>query len=727
MQMSLDDPIHLLPNIGLKRAEIFNSIGIRTVKDLLFFFPHKHLDRRNIVDSEKLAHYLATGYEGEVTIVAKVYSNDLLRYGKKHVLKVTMKDEKGFFDLVWFNGIEYLKNKFIENEFYAVSGKPVFTKYNHIQIAHPDFDKLENAETNDYMHTGKIIPFYKIPEKLRKYKLGDFSLRKLMSYVVEKYSPLLKDSLPKNIVESNNLIDLTTSVRNYHFPIDHELFSQALYRIKFEELFFLELIIGIKKNRFNELINGNKLKIDPVVIKKFLSSLPFELTKSQLKVLSEIRKDFESGKALNRLLQGDVGSGKTIVAFICILIASSNNYQSVITVPTEVLARQHFNNLKKYFNDFNKNIFLFIGGLSPRDRLEKLEEINSTKNSIIIGTHALFEEDITLKNLGLIIIDEQHKFGVLQRSKIIKKGISPHVLIMSATPIPRTLSMTLYGDLDVSTINEMPMNRKPIKTLLRTENDLNNIYNFIKSRIDQHEQAFIVYPIIDESINLNLNLKSAELYFDKLSKDIFNEYKVQLLHGRMSTNDKETIMNRLKKKEIDILISTTVIEVGIDIPDATIMLINNPERFGLSQLHQLRGRVGRGDKQSYCILVVNKNFDSKIPDENYSFEFMSQQQVEKNKTAIRLKSFEQTLDGFKLAELDLQLRGPGDIFGTKQSGLPELKYASLPNDFEILIKAREAAFTLISSDPLLIDSDNENIKKKLAIILASHSSPILIS
>lgn len=725
MQKSLDDSIKILPGIGNKRAELFSSIGIRTVKDLLFYFPHKHLDRTRIIDSSKLAFYLSTGFDGEVTLIGKVESKELVRYGNKKIFKVTLKDEKGYFDLVWFNGIDYLQNKYNEKEIYAISGKPTLTRYNHIQFAHPDFDKIDTNESKDFLHTGKIIPFYKIPDVLRKNYIGEFSLRKLMSNVVFNYSDLIKEFYSESFLQENNLIDLNSCIKNIHFPVDNLTLNKSLFRIKFDELFFLELILAERKYSLKRKITGNMFVIKAEIIKKFLNSLPFELTKAQLKVLSEIRKDFESGKPMNRLLQGDVGSGKTVVAAICALISSSNNFQSVIVAPTEILAIQHYKLIYQYLSQFNSNIFLLTGGNTSKEKNMIVEKINKSNNSIIIGTHALFEENILFNNLGLVIIDEQHKFGVVQRASLIQKGKLPHVLVMSATPIPRTLSMTLYGDLDISIIDEIPKNRKPVKTFLRTEKDLEKIYKFIKDRIAKGEQAFIVYPVIEES--KDANLKSAQIYYEQLSRNVFNDFKIELLHGRLNNASKENIMRDFKQKKIDILVSTTVIEVGIDIEDATIMLINNPERFGLSQLHQLRGRVGRGEKQSYCILIVDSKIKNITSDDNLFSEFASKQQIEKDKTFFRLNSFANTLNGFELAEIDLKIRGPGDILGTKQSGLPELRYAKLPDDLDILIKARDCAFNLIDSDPELSLPENTFIREKYYLLISSLNISNVIS
>lgn len=719
MSFSLDDSIQYLKSVGPQKTKLFNSIGIKTVKDLLFYFPIKYLDRRKIVTTDKLGEYLALGFDGEVTLLGVVYSKDHFHFGKKSLLKVVLKDEKGFFDLIWFSRIELFKDKFNKGDFFAVSGKPVLTKYNHIQFVHPDFDKLDNAEAKDFLNTGRIIPVYSVPIKLRKSQIGELSIRKLIYQVVHKYSSLLEDTFTHNFLIKHHLIDLNSAMMNLHFPSNYDALRKAQHRMKFEEFFYFEILLAIRKNKIKNLLQGNSFKINVDIIKKFLSELKFELTKSQISVLSEIRKDMESSKPMNRLLQGDVGSGKTIVAIICMLIVSSNNMQSVILVPTEILARQHYKNILNYLHNFNINVFILTGGLTKKQKDLLLSKINENRNSVIVGTHALFEEDVQFDHLGLIIIDEQHKFGVLQRSKIIKKGKSPDVLIMTATPIPRTLSLTLYGDLDVSIIKEFPSNRKTIKTFLRTEKDLKKIYDFIKSRIQIHEQAFIVYPVIEE--NENTELKSVEKYFNELSKTVFTDYKLGLLHGRMSAEQKDKIMLDFRLKKFDILISTTVVEVGIDIPDATIILINNAERFGLAQLHQMRGRVGRSDKQSYCILVTNKPINKKI-NFDFNFEFLSSQQIQINKTSIRLSAMEKYSDGFELAEIDLKLRGPGEILGTKQSGIPQFEFADITTDSSILYEAREAAFELIETDPELKNEENQKIKFAIENLSRSKAS-----
>ena len=712
MSLSLNDSTQYLKSVGPQKASLLSSVGINSVQDLLYYFPFKYLDRRKIVKSDQLNQYLSKGFDGEVTLIACVDFKESYYFGKKRMMKVVMKDDKGFFDLVWFRGIEYFQQKFIEGEFYAISGKPVLTKYNHIQIVHPDFDKLDNSEAQDYLHTGRIIPFYRIPEKLRKNKFGDLSLRKLIFQVVEKYSNLVEERLPTSIIKRFNILDINSAIKNLHFPSSNETLEKALYRMKFEELFFFELMMAIRKHKIKYLLKGNSFQVHPRIINKLLSKFSFELTQSQLEVLSEIRKDLESSQPMNRLLQGDVGSGKTVVALICLLIVSNNNMKSVLLVPTEILARQHFQTITNYLKDFNIEIILIIGGMRKKEKDNVFNKISNSKNCIVIGTHALFEENVRIDNLGLVVIDEQHKFGVLQRSKVISKGKSPDVLIMTATPIPRTLSLTAFGDLDLSIIKKVPSNRQQVKTFLRNEKALDKIYSFIKSRVDNGEQAFIVYPAIEE--NENSELKSAEKYFVELSQSAFKNYKLALLHGKMTTEKKDEVMNNFKNKTFNILISTTVIEVGIDIPNASVILINNAERFGLSQLHQMRGRVGRGEAQSYCILVTKQRIEKRTP-VDLEFNFLSSQQIEQNKTLIRLNSIEKHSDGFKLAEIDLKLRGPGEILGLKQSGIPEFIFSDLTKDLEILEIARRVAFEIIDNDPRLLNPQNIILKKILDV------------
>jgi ATP-dependent DNA helicase RecG len=712
----LSKSVQFLKSIGPKRAESFAKMGIVTIRDILFYFPSKHLDRTTILSAIKAYGYLINGYAGEFTIIGKVYEVEKIRFRQKQILKVQFRDSSGFFECVWFQGINYFADLFHEGEIFALSGKPVLSKYGNLQFTHPDFDKITEEESENLLNTGKIIPFYRIPKELRQKNICDFSLRKIISSAVENYSSYLEETLPPEIIQTQKLISLSEAVSNYHFPQSSELLQAAVQRLKFEEIFYLEILVALRKHNYKTSQTGTSMKIRSHLVAEFLKTIPYQLTNSQLKVLGEIKKDMESPSPMNRLLQGDVGSGKTIVALIAMLIAADNGFQSVLMAPTEILADQHAKNisrmmkaLSEIFKERTIKVSLLIGGQKKSVRDTHLSDIELQESDIIIGTHALFEANVKFKNLGLVIVDEQHRFGVEQRARLLNKGITPDVIVMSATPIPRTLSMTLYGDLDVSTISEMPLNRKPIKTFLRGESKLPVIYKYIEEKLKEGYQAFIVYPLVEESEKLEL--KSAMTYYNDLSKSYFKDVKLGLIHGRMSWGEKEEVMSLFLTKKFDVLISTTVIEVGIDIPDANIMLINDAHRFGLSQLHQLRGRIGRGNKQAYCILVIKDEFLAKNTIKD--LDYLSPAQLEKHKTMVRLQTMVQHNDGFKISEIDLKLRGPGDIFGTAQSGFPELKYINIIRDSEIIMTAKKTAFEIIKDDPRLSHSINLVIKKNL--------------
>lgn len=722
MPDNLSTSVQYLKSVGPKRAEAFSKIGINTVRDLLFYFPTKYLDRSNILNCVKVLQYLINGYEGEVTILGKVVSKDLIRYGKKQIFKVRMKDNAGFFECVWFQGVKYFKDVFNEGDHFAISAKPVLTKYGNLQFAHPDFDRITENESKEFLNTGKIIPFYRIKKELRSTNLGDFSIRKIVHQAVETFSGQIRETLPQHIIEEEKITNLHEAVHNTHFPETQNELDSSLYRMKFEELFYFECLVAIRKIFIKNKRKGLAFKVHPEPLKKFLNSLPFKLTDAQLKVLGEIRKDLESNHPMNRLLQGDVGSGKTIVALISMLIVTLNGFQSVIMAPTEILADQHYKRILKMVEPLGIKVSCLIGGQKKSEREQTLLDIQNGATQIIIGTHALIEENVEYHKLGLVVIDEQHRFGVVQRTKLIRKGTQPDILVMTATPIPRTLSMTLYGDLDVSVIDEMPLHRKPVQTVLRGESKLPDVYQFIKEKAKEGFQTFLVYPLVEESEKLEL--KAAETHYKEIKELHLPDLKIGLIHGRMNWQQKENVMSDFAQKKYDVLVSTTVIEVGIDIPDANIIVINDAFRFGLSQLHQLRGRVGRSDKQAYCVLITKDEFAVKTNQYSFNFEYLSPEQIEKHKTIIRLNAMLKYNSGFDLAEVDLKLRGPGDIFGTKQSGLPELKFADVVNDYDLLIKARDAAFKLIENDPSLKEEKNFIIRKTLK---ENFSESILLS
>jgi ATP-dependent DNA helicase RecG len=712
----LKKSVQYLKSVGPKRAEAFKKIGIETVEDLLFYFPSRHLDRTTTLDSMKAYQYVMNGYDGEITIIGKIVDKEKRRFGRKEIMTVQLSDAKGMFECIWFQGAKYFYTIFNDGDHFAVSGKPTISKYGKFQFAHPDFDKISEDESNSFLNTGKIIPFYRIPGELKSEKIGDFSLRRIISNAVNDYADFIEETLTQDIINKHSLPGITDAVKNFHFPENKEKLNDSLKRFKFEELFFLELLIAIKKHNYKNLRHGNSLKPITSLVANFVKALPFQLTKAQLKVLSEIRKDMEDNQPMNRLLQGDVGSGKTIVALISMLIAVDNGYQAALMAPTEILADQHAKNISKLLSKLKVSsleqevkVSLLIGGQRKSVKEKNLQNIELQEADIIVGTHALFEENVKFKNLGLVIVDEQHRFGVAQRAKLQSKGKAPDVIVMSATPIPRTLSMTLYGDLDVSTIDELPKNRKKIKTVLRREKNLPDIYKFILDKKKEGCQSFIVYPLVEESDKLEL--KAAETYFEKLQDFFGQNLEIGLIHGKMSWLQKEETMQLFQRKLFDVLVATTVIEIGIDIPDANIILINDAHRFGLSQLHQLRGRIGRSDKQAYCILVTKDEFLSF--NNKLELDYLSLSQLEKYKAAVRLQSMVKYNDGFKIAEIDMKLRGPGDIFSTKQSGFPDLKYVDMTKDIQLVMEAKETAFKIINDDPKLSHLNNHVIKLSL--------------
>ncbi|MDZ7625092.1 MAG: ATP-dependent DNA helicase RecG [Ignavibacteriaceae bacterium] len=714
---SLDDSVQYLKSVGPKRAESFSKIGIRTIRDLLFYFPSRHLDRTTVLTAAKAYGYMMNGYDGELTVIGKVFEKEKKRFGKKEILKVQFRDETGFFECVWFRGTKYFYSVFNEGDTFAISSKPDKSKYGALQFIHPDFDRISEEEKS-FLHTGKIIPFYRIPKELKSGNIGDLSLRRIISLAVENYADKVEETLPDEIIRQNKLTSLQDAIRNYHFPESSDKLSSAQKRFKFEELFYLELLVALRKQNYQSKLIGNKMSIKTNLVQSFLKTLPFELTKAQLKVLGEIKNDLLSEKPMNRLLQGDVGSGKTIVSLIAMLIAVDNGYQTAIMAPTEILADQHAKNIsammKKLYEHFPEReikVSLLLGGQKKSEREKRLQEIELQEADIVVGTHALLEEKVIYKNLGLVVIDEQHRFGVRQRAKLQSKGKTPEVLVMSATPIPRTISMTIYGDLDISVIDEMPKNRKPIKTVLRGESRLPEIFKFIIDKKKEGYQTFIVYPLVEESDKLEL--KAAETFYEELSKTHLKNLKLGLIHGRMSWQEKEEKMLLFLKKEFDVLVSTTVIEVGIDIPDANIILINDAHRFGLSQLHQLRGRVGRSDKQAYCVLVTKDEIVQYNIQLRLDLEYLSSSMLDKFKSAIRLQTMVKTNNGFEIAETDLKLRGPGDIFSTKQSGFPDLKYADIVRDVELISLTKNIAFDLINKDPSLSSESSVVIRKNL--------------
>jgi ATP-dependent DNA helicase RecG len=666
----LNTPVQYLKGIGEKRAQALETIGIFSFSDLMQYYPRRYLDRSNITPIRNLK------INETATVVGKVQTCGIKKGARSRFILV-LTDETGFLSCVWFHQIQFWQKRFKPGQLLAVSGKIGY--FGGKQIIHPDFDLLSEESENledDFLHTGAIIPIYSSTEKLSRIGLDSRGFRRIIKYLIQNHVDSIEETLPHSIVLQNKLLPFSLALKNIHFPDNFQMMKQAQQRLKFEELFLLQFMLALRKQKIHQQQSGIVFSDIGDRTKLLAEQLPFELTEAQKKVLKEIRRDMKNSQPMYRLIQGDVGSGKTIVALVTMLIAVENGYQAALMAPTEILAEQHFLTFRGLLADMDVNIQLLIGAQKKAIRDSVTSQIENGECNIVIGTHAIIQENIKFKNLGLVVIDEQHRFGVSQRAELFEKGKNPDVLVMTATPIPRTLSLTVYGDLDVSIIDELPSGRKPVKTTWRYSNKRKDIYKFVKSKVDLGSQAYIVFPLIEESEKLDL--QAATESYEKMQGGIFSNNKIALLHGRKKSEEKETIMDSFKKGETQILVCTTVIEVGVDVPNATIMLIENAERFGLTQLHQLRGRVGRGSEQSYCILI------GKYP--------LTEEAL------TRLNTMAKTTDGFRIAEVDLELRGPGEFFGTRQHGLPELKIANPLKDSSLLIQARKEAFHVIESE-----------------------------
>ncbi len=693
MQKNPVSDIQYLKGVGEKRARLLESeLGVHSAEELIRIYPYKYIDRSTI---QPIAG-IQTG-NAYVQIRGTVISSTLLnklgqsvdptvaKPGSISRLSVIIADESAQMEVVFFKGIKYMQSRLQPGKSFIFFGKPSIFN-GRVNMVHPEVDDIASGSP---VPTGTMTGVYPSTEKLKNAGVTGKVMNKIMASALQSAGNRIQETLPEYILKEKNLVPLAYALNNIHFPKDMYALKKAEYRLKFEELFYLQL--SLLKQKFIRSRNENGIMMPKVgeAFNKCYSALPYSLTNAQKRVIKEIRSDMMSGKQMNRLLQGDVGSGKTMVAVLSALIAYGNGYQSCIMAPTEVLARQHYANICKYLKDTGVQVSILTGTSKTAERRTILEELASGKTGIIIGTHALIEDNVIFNRLGLAIIDEQHRFGVDQRSKLWNKcsdGFAPHILVMTATPIPRTLAMTLYGDLDVSVIDEMPPGRKPIQTLQITERKRLSMYNFIKEQIARGHQAYIVYPMI--FINEKLDYKNLESGYEEVVEAFpFPPYKVAIVHGQQSDEDKTFNMKAFSAGRANILVSTTVIEVGVDVPNATVMVIESPERFGLSQLHQLRGRVGRGGGDSYCILVKGNKIS--------------------NESQKRIDLLCQTEDGFVLAEEDMKMRGPGDLEGTQQSGLPiELSIASLAKDGQILSDAREYAMKILESDPDLSQARN---------------------
>ncbi|MCX7986515.1 MAG: ATP-dependent DNA helicase RecG [Bacteroidales bacterium] len=682
---SLQNPIQFLPGIGPKRAEILaQDINLVTVEDLLLYFPYKHVDRSRFYKIKELTPDLPY-----LQIIGKIVAFNTVGEGIKKRLTATFVDETGMIELVWFQGIKWVQQTYTLNTPYIIFGKPNYFNGKY-SIPHPEIEPYKPDEHNQ---KAALQPYYNTSERMKKHLLTSRWMHKIITYCLEKYLHEVEETLPSYLINRLNLLPLREALMNIHLPRSIENLKKAEYRLKFEELFAIQLNLAYQKSiRKKNPSNLICKQVGNLFHSFYQQNLPFELTNAQKRVIKEIRKDLGSGHQMNRLLQGDVGSGKTLVALMTMLIALDNGFQTCLMAPTEILANQHYVSFVSLLKNLPINIELLTGSTKKSVREKLMENLVNGSTHILIGTHALIEDAVQFKNLGLVIIDEQHRFGVAQRAKLWQKNDSPpHVLVMTATPIPRTLAMTLYGDLDVSVIDELPPGRKPIITKHFTDALRDKVFELIKREIAIGRQVYIIYPLIKESEKLDL--KALEKGYHQLQK-VFPPptYSLCMIHGQMKPSEKDEAMKGFIERKYQILVSTTVIEVGVNVPNASVMVIENAERFGLSQLHQLRGRVGRGAEQSYCILLTSHK--------------LSEDALK------RMQIMEASNDGFVIAEADLKLRGPGDIEGTQQSGMPfELHIANLAKDQQILMLAKDIATEIIEKDPHLSLPENLTLKE----------------
>jgi len=702
-------PVQYLKGIGPKRSAVLEEIGLKSIEDLLHYYPRGYLDRSQVVRIVDLASYAQR--RTPVTVIAEVFRVEARRARKtnKMIFFLTVKDDSGYLTCVWFEGYQWYKDAFDIGEVLALSAVPTFDMQGRPQFIHPQFDRLKRVDEDEpdwgkLFNTGGIIPKYSSSAALERVGLDSRGFRRILRTAVSLYVNAVPENLSNVLISNLSLLPRSEALRAIHFPNNKDELEQARTRLKFEELFFLQLLFALRRATTQREVRLFEYKTESLLPRTLVNSLPFSLTNAQKRVIREIVTDLRSPHPMNRLLQGDVGSGKTIVALLTALMAIDSGLQVAFMAPTEILAEQHYRTISTYLQNIPVTVRMLIGGQKKSERETILEELRNGSANLVVGTHALVEEGVTFKKLGLVIIDEQHRFGVMHRATLRAKGTTPDVLVMTATPIPRTLAMTLYGDLDVSVIDEMPANRKPIRTALRTERDKPKVYAFLRDEVQHGRQAYIVFPLIEESEKVDL--KAAKKEYERLQEEVFPDLRLGLLHGKLSTQEKDEVMQKFKNREYDILVATTVIEVGIDVPNATVMMIENAARFGLAQLHQLRGRVGRGADQSYCILIADYEWYDKHRKGKDALEVLDEKEIARK----RLETMVSTTDGFKIAEVDLKLRGPGDIFGTRQSGMPELKIANIVEDIQLLDIARKEAFKLTQEDPHLRSAENAPIR-----------------
>lgn len=683
--MKSKDSIDVIKNIGKTRKEQLNKLGIETVEDLIEYYPRDYEDRSQFVPIAEIETGKTNTIRGKVASLPEVK-----RIRAITIVNARVKDESGTIECVWFNQ-PYVKNQLTCGREYIFTGK-VSEKFNRIQMESPDYEPA-NCES---LNTGRIVPVYTVPKKI-----SQKVIRGCIKEAMDSVEGSLEEYMPESILKKHDLCSREFAVRNIHFPQNDAAFFKARRRLVFDELLFLQLhLLELKGNVCSKKSNIVINNYDDCKIKE---QLAFSLTDAQEKVLNEVKFDFKTGNIMNRLIQGDVGSGKTAVAMIAAYIAINNGYQAVLMAPTDVLANQHYKSFAEVFEPLGVKCELLTSGLKKREKDRAYDNISTGYAKMIIGTHALIQDRVEYSNLGLVITDEQHRFGVRQREKLSNKGDEPHVLVMTATPIPRTLALILYGDLDISVIDKLPPGRKKVDTFAVDHSYYKRLYTFIKKEVSKGRQVYIICPMIEE--NNKTELRSVLSYTEELDRNILPELRVSCVHGKMKNDEKQLVMEEFSKGSIDVLVSTTVIEVGINVPNATLMIIENAERFGLSALHQLRGRVGRGGEKSYCVLVSD-----------------AKNKVTKERLSIMCK----TNDGFVISEKDLTLRGPGDFFGTRQHGLPEMKIANLYKDIDILKEVQTTAIELFANDSELKNVENSLLRAKIFDIFTTKIKKICL-
>ncbi len=683
-----DTPIQYLKKVGPKRAFLFGKLGIDTLEDLLTFLPFRYEDRTQI----KKIGDIVPGKDLIPVVFGEIQSISLTSATRLKILDITVRDDTGVIHAKWFNQ-PYLKDMFNKGDQIMISGKVRVNHFGgmHLEMESPQFEMADLEEAQ--LHIGRIVPIYHETKGITSKQI-----RSIIKTALDQYGKEIPEFIPMHLIEKYKLLPLSEAIYECHFPSSNTSITllntgKTLphQRLAFNELFLLEIGLALRKKTVATREKGIAFNTASKYVLQLKELLPFQLTSAQEKVFAEIAEDMAGAYPMHRLLQGDVGSGKTLVAFMAILVSLENNYQAALMAPTEILAEQHFLSLRKYCETFNLSLLLLTSDMKKKEKAEALAKMESGEVDLVIGTHALIQDQVCFKKLGLVVVDEQHKFGVLQRARLSQKGVRPDMLIMTATPIPRTLAMTLYGDLSISVIDAMPPGRPPIKTRLFNGKQRPQVYEYLNQAFNAGRQAYLVCPLVEESEKVDL--KAATTLAEMLQREVFPDKKVGLLHGRQKRVEKEQIMRAFHAGSIDLLVATTVIEVGIDLPNATVMVIEHAERFGLAQLHQLRGRVGRGSKQSYCFLIA--------------------EYPQSNEAKARLQVMQKSTDGFIIAEEDLAIRGPGEFFGTRQAGLPELKVANLIRDVQILETARKEAFLWIENDPTLDRPESDSLRMSL--------------